>query len=359
MLKNIGFHEPFLKLKSFLCISIVQHSLPMKNAVTSDTFGQQSSKVIQLAGILSRAISRKEYLEGDALPSINELSRQYHVSRDTVFKALLDLRERGLVDSTPRKGYYVTSQLTNILLLLDQYSPFKETLYNSFVKRLPVNYKVDLLFHQYNERLFNTIVRESVGKYNKYIVMNFNNDQMSASLKKINPAKLLLLDFGKFPKENYSYICQDFEEAFLQALESVANRLVRYNRFVFLFSRNLKHPQGSKTYFIRFCEAHALAYKIEEDIETLVVEKNTAYLAVKQQDVVQVIKQGRKNGWKCGQDYGLLAYNDMPSYEVIDEGITSLTIDWEAMGNEAANFVLNNVAVHKYLPTAIRLRHSI
>lgn len=331
----------------------------MKSRAVTTAFGQQSSKVTQLADLLSRAISMKEYLEGDSLPSINELSRHYGVSRDTAFKALLDLRERGLIESTPRKGYYVANQVTNVLLLLDQYSPFKETLYNSFIKRLPVNYKVDLLFHQYNERLFNTIIRESVGKYNKYIVMNFSNENMSASLRKLNPARLLLLDFGKFQKDNYSYICQDFEESFLQALESISDRLCHYTRFVFLFPRDLKHPQGSKTYFARFCNAHGLQHEINEDIDSLTVEKDTLYLAVKQQDVVQVIKQGRLNGMKCGQDYGLIAYNDMPSYEVIDEGITALTIDWKAMGDEAAEFVLNNTPVSKYLPTQVRLRNSI
>ena len=141
----------------------------MKRTDKKATFGQQASKVTQLADALSQAISRKEFLEGDSLPSINQLSAQYGVSRDTVFKAFLDLRERGLIDSTPGKGYYVTSQVTNVLLLLDQYTPFKEALYNSFVRHLPINYKVDLLFHQYNERLFNTILRESIGKYNKYI----------------------------------------------------------------------------------------------------------------------------------------------------------------------------------------------
>lgn len=176
-------------------------------------FGQQSSKVTQLADLISQAISMREFLEGDSLPSINELSRRYGVSRDTVFKAFSDLRERGIIDSTPRKGYFVTGQVTNVLLLLDQYTPFKETLYNSFAKHLPVNYKVDLLFHQYNERLFSTIVRESVGKYNKYVVMNFDNERFSTSLNKISPARLLLLDFGKFEKERYSYVCQDFDES--------------------------------------------------------------------------------------------------------------------------------------------------
>ena len=83
------------------------------------------------------------------------------------------------------------------------------------------------------------------------------------------------------------------------------------------------------------------------------------YIAIKQQDVVKVVKQGRLEGLKCGKDFGLLAYNDIPSYEVIDEGITSLSIDWEMMGNEAANFVLNNVPIQKFLPTEVRLRKSL
>lgn len=331
----------------------------MKLTDKKGAFSQQSSKVTQLADTISQAISMKIFREGDSLPSINQLSAQYSVSRDTVFKAFLDLRERGLIDSTPGKGYYVTSQVTNILLLLDQYTPFKEALYNSFVKRLPINYKVDLLFHQYNERLFNTIIRESIGKYKKYIVMNFDNEKFSTALHKINPARLLLLDFGKFEKDKYSYICQNFDEAFYQVLLSLKEKMQKYHQLTFLFPKGLKHPQSSKEYFIRFCEEQGFLYEILENIESLTVRKGIAYIAIKQQDVVKVVKHGRLEGLKCGKDFGLLAYNDIPSYEVIDEGITSLSIDWEMMGNEAANFVLNNTPIQEYLPTEVRLRKSL
>ncbi|KAA6304545.1 hypothetical protein EZS27_043806, partial [termite gut metagenome] len=66
-------------------------------------------------------------------------------------------------------------------------------------------------------------------------------------------------------------------------------------------------------------------------------------------DVVNIIKKSREQNLKCGKDYGLLAYNDIPSYEVIDEGITALTIDWKAMGNEAAAFVLNEYQTTVFL----------
>lgn len=322
-------------------------------------FKQQTTKVQQLADMISQAISMKQYLDGDPLPSINELSKNYNVSRDTVFKAFINLRERGLIDSTPGKGYYVTNKLTQVLLLLDEYSPFKEVLYNSFIRNLPITYKVDLLFHQYNERLFNTIIRESIGKYNKYIIMNFDNEKFSTVLNKINPARMLLLDFGKFDKATYSYICQDFDQGFYNALLQLNQRLKKYKKLNLLFPDRLKHPQSSQNFFIQFCQDQHYDFEVIHDVDNLDIKKGEVYMAIKQQDVVRVIKGGRLNQLKCGKDFGLIAYNDIPSYEVIDNGITALSIDWEMMGNNAAKFVQENQSIKINLETKIILRHSI
>ena len=50
-------------------------------------FGQQTTKVKQLADLISQDISMGRYKTDTALPSINQLSHDYKVSRDTVFKA--------------------------------------------------------------------------------------------------------------------------------------------------------------------------------------------------------------------------------------------------------------------------------
>ena len=62
------------------------------------TFGQQTTKVKQLADLLSQEISMGKYKSDCTLPSINKLSREYQVSRDTVFKAFIDLKDRGIID---------------------------------------------------------------------------------------------------------------------------------------------------------------------------------------------------------------------------------------------------------------------
>jgi DNA-binding GntR family transcriptional regulator len=62
-------------------------------------FNGQSTKVQQLAEYIQEALASNELKVGEKIPSINHLSRQFSVSRDTVFKALSDLRERGVIDA--------------------------------------------------------------------------------------------------------------------------------------------------------------------------------------------------------------------------------------------------------------------
>lgn len=322
-------------------------------------FGQQTTKVKQLADLISQDISVGKYEAADALPSINRLSQDYKVSRDTVFKAFVDLKERGIIDSTPGKGYFVVNRKKNILLLLDEYSPFKDTLYNSFVKTLSAKYKVDLWFHQYNESLFNTIIRESMGKYNKYVVMNFDNEKFSPYLYKIDPSRLLLLDFGKFDKREYSYICQDFGGQFYRALLQLSERLQHYRKLNLCIVKGSKHPEETHEYFRKYCTEHCLESGVIKNMDELEVCSGEVYIAIRQVDVVEIVKKSRTAGLTCGVDFGLIAYNDTPAYEVIDKGITAMSIDWKKMGVLMADFVLSGRSVQIYLPTEVHLRGSV
>lgn len=219
------------------------------------------SKVKQLADALSHEISIGEYAPGDPLPSINGLSRQYGVSRDTVFKAFNELKMQGIVDSAPTKGYYVSNAVHRILLLLDTYSPFKYQLHDAITRNLAANYKIDLYFHQRSEELFTKIIRDSVGRYNLYLVMNYQNDVYSEILDLLDPSKVLLLDFGKFEKERFAYVCQGFDqtlydcmvaglERFRATLENrlrVSRRVRASDKLHPLFQAFLRRPRFSLT----------------------------------------------------------------------------------------------------------------
>ena len=323
-------------------------------------YSNANSKVKTLIDSISDAVMREDLKVGDNLLSINEASTKYKVSRDTVFKAYNELKLLGTIDSTPQKGYFVKGKVNRILLLLDNYSSFKQNLYHCFRSNLPDNYKVDLIFHQYNEHLFETIIRESIGKYSMYVVMNFSNDKLSNTLKSIPTNKLLLLDFGNFEKNKFSYICQDFNQALYDSLMQGIEMLRKYKKLSFIFPEDLRHPLSSIEYFIKFCNENGFEYElIRKNSEWKGIEKSCAYLCILTEDFVRVIKEADANSLEIGQDVGLIAYNDDPVLEVIKNGISSISIDFSLMGEKAAHFIKTKNQIQEYLPTKLTIRASI
>jgi len=323
-------------------------------------FSNSKSKISAITEAFSLAIMQEELRMGDNLPSINEASAKYNVSRDTIFKAYCELKDRGLIDSSPMRGYFVKGEVNHILLLLDTYSPFKQNLYNRFAEALPANYKVDLIFHQYNRHLFETIVRESIGRYSMYVVMNFSNTHFSEVLNAIPVRKLLLLDFGDFEKSQFNYICQDFEQSFYNCLMSLRESLQRYQKFIIVFPEEINHPEIAITYFKKFCEEAGIsASVIRKKPDLQQVEKGSVYLCFETDDMVRIIKDADKQKLKIGTDVGLIAYNENPILEVIKNGITSISIDFGLMGEMAAEFVVKGDIVREYLPALVTLRNSV
>ncbi len=324
-------------------------------------FSNSVSKVNQIIDLVSEQITDGRLSIGDDLPSINETSKQLGVSRDTVFKAYTELKQRGLIESTSTKGYFVKEKLYNILLLLDTYTPFKETLFRNFTQNLGNNdYKVDVLFHQYNERLFKTILRDSIGRYSYYLIMNFSNDCFSEELNEIPKDKLLLLDFGNFEKGDFSYICQDFNQSFYDCLAKADDRFRKYRKIILFFPKELMHPASAIDYFARYCTDRKFDYEvIHRDPTEKDIQIGYAYICLKQHDLVSVVRACNRCHYKVGEDIGLLVYNDMPVLEIIQKGISSISIDFAEMGQKAAGFIKSHQKIQEFLPTRLVLRNSL
>jgi len=318
-----------------------------------------STKVKHLTDTLNDAISQGKYKTGEQLPSVNQLSRQYNLSRDTVFKAYRELKKRGIVDSTPAKGYHVASAMNKVLLMLDVYSPFKDVLYNSFVGRLSRNFKVDLVFHFYNEHLFETVISDSIGRYNYYVIMNFSNDALHDSLRKIDPAKLLILDLGDFEKNDYSYVCQDFGKSVCECLESNIKLIRKYKKIVLYLPDESEHPKILIKFFRKFAKDHMLIADVIQTRQKISLVKDTAYFIIQQKDLVEMVKRCRASELRIGQDIGMIAYNDTPMYEIIENGITVISTDFSLMGKKAADFVRSRQKVHEVIPTRMIVRGSL
>jgi len=58
--------------------------------------------------------------------------------------------------------------------------------------------------------------------------------------------------------------------------------------------------------------------------------------------LVEVIEQAKKQELLIGLDYGIISYNDTPLKKVVENGITTISTDFTAMGLLLADMILNN-----------------
>jgi DNA-binding transcriptional regulator YhcF (GntR family) len=318
------------------------------------------TKIQQLVHSITEAISTGRLKKGNFLPSVNQMSAAGGCSRDTVFKAYKILQDRKLVESAPARGYYVTGESYKVFVLLDDFSAFKEQLYQSFRSNLPDSFSVDLLFHHYNREVFNQLIQNSAGRYSFYVVMNIDHKGMEPVLNKLDPGKLLILDMGHPASVDISHVIQNFSEAVENCLEEGLLHLKKYSEIILVYDEvETPHPSETVEAVGHFCRKHGLLFRRLRKFQPELMNEGQCWFTIRDADLVEVIKNCRLNKWVTGKDIGVLSYNDTPMKQIVGGGISVISTDFEQMGILAAEFVKNGNKVVKVLPTSLILRESL
>lgn len=316
-------------------------------------------KYQQIVTAVNDAIGKNILHNGDALPSVNKICKSNNLSRDTVFKAYSILKENGVIDSVPNKGYYVANETRKVLLLLDTFKAYKEVLYHTFTNNLPDNVSTDVQFHHYNIENFKTIINNSVGKYYKYIVMGFDDASIPELLSKISSDKLLLIDWNICASPTNNYVFQDFGKSFLACLNEAKSMFQKYKEIVFVYPNFTNHPIESVNYFEIFCKENNFNYSILKNPKQFVLEKNVAYISVSDRILGYFLEQCRDLNFEPGVDVGLLSYNETPMKKFIYKGITVVSTDFKELGAKAAEFITEEKSMQHYVATQLIIRESL
>lgn len=316
-------------------------------------------KYQQIVNAVNDAVGKNMLHMGDALPSVNSICKSNQLSRDTVFKAYTLLKENGVIESVPNKGYFVANETRKVLLILDTFKAYKEVLYHSFTNNLPDNVITDVQFHHYNIDNFKTIVNNSLGKYYKYVIMGFDHQEIPTVLTKIPLDNLLLIDWNICAVKNNNYVFQDFGKAFLECLEEASGLFKKYKRIDFLYPNYTNHTYETIQYFEEFCKKHACDYRIITNSKNFIVEKNVAYISVSDRMLGTFLEQCRELDVEPGVDVGFLSYNETPMKKFIYKGISVISTDFKEMGTQAAAFITEDSALQCYIPTKLIIRESL
>lgn len=316
-------------------------------------------KFQQLIDSVNEAISKNLLQVGDILPSVNQVCKESSLSRDTVFKAYAELKNRGTIESVPHKGYFVAKATTKVFLFLDTFKAYKEVLYGSFLDNLPDTIAVDLHFHHYNMGIFEKIIKESVGKYTKYIIMNFDHEGVQEAIGRIPNEKLLIIDWKINSKPENSTIYQDFGQTLYDSFENNLNLIKKYKRFVYLYPEFTYHPKESIDFFRAFCKDHQLKSEVMSNSKLLDIEPGDLYLMVSDRLLAHFLDQCDQKKLTPGKEVGVISYNETPMKKYVKEGITVISTDFELMGRKAAEFVVSGDPIRLQIPTRLKVRSSL
>ncbi len=315
-------------------------------------------KFQQLVEAIMDSISQNQLKQGDMLPSVNQIMKDCQLSRDTVFKAYAELKKRGAVESVPNRGYFVTRKITKVLLFLDTFKAYKEVLYHSFLNNLPKNISVDLHFHHYNTGVFEKIITESVGKYSKYIVMNFDHNKVPKIIDKIPQKQLLVIDWNINTNKKQSVVYQNFGESVFNCLARNLEIIKKYKEFTFFYPSFTYHPKDTQEYFKKFCLENNIKHKIIFDYHEMKLKKEDLYFLVSDRTLARFLDECAKLGFEPGNEVGVISYNETPMKKYVKSGITVISTDFELMGQKAAEFVTTGKPIRFEVPTRLKLRSS-
>lgn len=316
-------------------------------------------KFQQLVDAIVASISQNQLNAGDMLPSVNQIMAESQLSRDTVFKAYSELKKRGIVESVPNRGYFVTKNITKVFLFLDTFKAYKEVLYGSFLKHLPINISVDLHFHHYNIDVFEKIIDESLGKYSEYIVMNFDHPKVPGIIERIPQEQFLAIDWKIHSKEAHSCVYQDFGESVYKCLEENIHAISKYKEIIYYYPEFTYHPKVSIDFFRKFCTEFKIKHSVLFDSEKFKIKKGALYFLVSDRTLADFLDQCEEKGFEPGRESGVISYNETPMKKYVKNGITVISTDFELMGRKAAEFVSSGKTIHFEVPTALKMRASI
>lgn len=320
------------------------------------------SKYKQVVNFVIDGITEGRLQKGDWIPSINEFRENYRLSRDTVFAGLSELKSRGIIASTPGVGYYVASARVpaehNVFLLFNEFNEFKEDLYNSFMEHVGKGVSVDLYFHNYNRRVFDTLVADANGKYTTYIIMPGKFTGIGPLLEGLSGRVFLLDHFHPELLGKYSSVAQNFEKDTYEALCHGLGHIRKYERLL-MVQHEKKEPQERYDGLVRFCTEQGFGHEYLATIRDRKIRRGDLFILVSDRDMVTLLKQAERQQMTPGREFGIISYNDTPLKEILAGGITTLSTDFRQMGRTLAQ-LLNQKGIRNIEnPWMLNIRRSL
>ncbi len=324
-------------------------------------------KYVQVVDSIKQAVLEGHLEINDTLPSINELSFELGVSRDTIEKSYRKLKGDGILGSIPGKGFFIKStqieKQLKVFLLFNKLSEHKKIIYDAFAETLGDKAAIDFYIYNNDFSIFKKLLNSHVGDYSHYVIIPHfieGHERAYELIDSLPKDKLLLLD-KLIPeiKGEYAAVYENFEKNIYDALEEALPQLSKYHSIKLIFPKHTYYSDDIIKGLKRFCDQFAFNCAVIHELKNSTIEKGTVYMNVMERDLVLLIEKILEQQLVVGQEVGVISYNEIPLKKIILNGITTVSTDFHWMGKRAGQLILDNSRDHVEVPFYLTLRNSL
>lgn len=324
-------------------------------------------KYVQIVNTILAAVKHGNIGKDYHMPSINDLSYELNVARDTAEKAYRQLKQMGVLASVPGKGYFISGtdiqQDIRVMLIFNKLSAHKKIIYDSFVHTLGNQAAVDFYVYNNNYALFSKLIRDRKKGYSHFVIIPHfteGGDNAFEVINEITEGQLVLLDkLINGVSRPYAAVYENFSKDIYNALQQANERLSKYDTLKLIFPENAYFPTEIISGFEHFCRDYAFNYRLVDDIAREEINRGEVYINLMEDDLVHLLEKVQDKQLMPGKDIGIISYNETPWKRFILNGITTISTDFKKMGEMAAHMVTDNGHLQQEVPFALTLRDSL
>ena len=325
----------------------------------------------QLILQIDRALHDGRLHAGEQIPSMNELAAHLGISKETVKKAYGILVERGIIIPRHGKGFFAANLQDNphphILVIFDKLSVYKQTLFASFTQRLGNQAEITILLHNQSLDLLEYYLDQNLDQFDYYVVTpHFPLDEASQAravklLGRIPNRKLIMLD-RLLPgyQGHFGAVYQDFENDIYDGLLQGLDHRPKEGCLRVITLPSSLYGAYIRQGITRFAKDYDVSVEfLTEAPET--IGKGDTFLVLNSQldaGLVQLARSIRAARLKVGQDVRIISYNDIELNEVVLDGLTTVSTDFQEMGNQAAEMILSRRLEKIHCPFRMIIRST-
>ena len=111
--------------------------------------------------------------------------------------------------------------------------------------------------------------------------------------------------------------------------------------------------------FKLFCSQNNFEHEIISSLKNRIPEKGEVYVILDDRDLLRIIKDIKQTNLILGKDVGIISYNETLLKEVVEGGITTISTNFNLMGERLAQLIITNEFAQIENPNGLIIRKSV